>query len=184
MALDIRCERDKYLWIYNHSGSRSYGKRDHGFFAHDILLEMKPESLLDVGCGKGNFVEWANKQGISAVGLDFASGYGVMADILDMPFEDKRFDVVTAFDVLEHIKRENLDIALGEMNRVARRFWLLSIGYGPSSITTPDGRMALHEIATRDKEFWTPILSQYGTLTYKGKTRRGNEYIICNLCNK
>lgn len=177
----LQTELDKYLWIYNESGNRSYGKRNHGCFAYDIILEKNPETLLDVGCGKGILVEWAKKQGINACGLDFASGYGVQGDLLDMPFEDKSFDMVTAFDVLEHIRPEDLHIALNEMKRVAKFWWILSIGYGPSGINTPDGYVSLHPISTRDKDWWTPILSGYGTLFYQGKTRRGNPYIVVEI---
>jgi len=177
----ISCERDKYLWIYNESGSKSYGKTDHGYNAHQIVLDLEPGSLLDVGCGKGKFVEWAKGQGIRAVGLDFASGYGIDADILKMPLDDNSFDVVTAFDVLEHLRSEDLVDGLEEMYRVARRFWVLSIGYGPSRIKSPDGFIPLHPISTRDKSWWTPVLSDYGELRYEGQTRKGNSYIICIL---
>jgi len=177
----INCERDKYLWIYNESGTRSYGKRNHGYFAYDIILEMKPNTLLDVGCGKGLLVEWAKSQGIEAEGIDFASDYGVNGDVLDMPFSDNSFEMVTAFDLLEHLKPEDLEKGLNEMARVASSSWVLSIGYGPSGIMTPDGKMMLHPIATRDKEWWTPILSRYGELSYKGSTRRGNPYIVVEL---
>ena len=174
---EISCERDKYLWIYG-SGNRSYGKRNHGFNAYDIILSMNPKTLLDVGCGKGLLVEWAKKQGVEAIGLDFASGYGVQADLLNMPFEDNAFDIVTAFDVLEHLRPEDLTKGLDEISRVARKWMLFSIGYGPSKIKTPDGCMSLHPISTRDKSWWTPILSDYGEISYRGKTRRGNPYIL------
>lgn len=169
-------EREKYLKIYSNPLT-SYGKRNHGYFAYDLIKELNPKTLLDVGCGKGQFVEWAKTQGIDAVGIDFASGYGIEGDVLDMPFEDNSFDVLTAFDVLEHIKEENLDKALSEMKRVSP-IWVLSIGYGPSGINLPDGHLVLHEISTRDKEWWTPVLSKYGHLDYWGSTRRGNSYII------
>lgn len=178
---NIQTERDKYLWIYRESGSRSYGKRNHGGGAYNLILEMKPLTLLDVGCGKGLLVEWAKKQGIDAEGMDFASGYGVCGDILDMPFPDNSFEIVTAFDVLEHLRPEDLNRGLEEMSRVAIKKWIFSIGYGPSKVITPDGPMQLHPISTRDKNWWTPILSRYGELSYWGQTRRGNPYIIVEL---
>ena len=177
----INCERDKYLWIYSESGSRSYGKRNHGCNAYQIILDLEPKTLLDVGCGKGILVEWAKSNGIEAEGLDFASGYGVQANLLDMPFDDNSFDIVTAFDVLEHLKPEDLKRGLNEISRVAAKWMLFSIGYGPSKIKTPDGKMLLHPIATKDKSWWTPILSQYGELSYVGQTRKGNPYILCKV---
>lgn len=178
---EIKCERDKYLWIYGKSGSRSYGKRNHGYNAYSLVLDLAPKTLLDVGCGKGNFVEWAKVQGIKAEGMDFASNYGVQADLLDMPFEDRSFEMITAFDVLEHLRPETLKKGLDEMYRVASRWWVLSIGYGPSKIRTPEGYLQLHPIATRDKSWWLPVLSEYAEITHCGATRRGNPYLVCEL---
>lgn len=180
---DITCERDKYLWIYGESGSRSYGKRNHGRGAYDLILDANPASLLDVGCGKGHLVEWAKERGIVAVGLDFASGYGVQADLLNMPFEDNSFSIVTSFDVLEHIEPENLRQALNEMYRVAKFGWILSIGYGPSRIKTPDGFMQLHMITTKDKSWWAKIIAEYGDMYYAGNRPDGDrsQYIVCRL---
>ena len=178
---EISCERDKYLWIYGKNGSRSYGKRNHGQFAYSIVKEYAPKSLLDVGCGKGQFVEWAKNEGINAIGLDFASGYGIQADLLDMPFSDNSFDIVTAFDVLEHLLPETLEQGLSEMFRVARQWWVISIGYGQSKIKIPDGNMKLHPIATKDKNWWIPRLSKYAEIEKKGATREGSPYLICKL---
>jgi len=180
---DITCERDKYLWIYNESGNRSYGKRNHGRGAYDIILELRPETLLDVGCGKGDLVEWAKIKGIDSTGLDFASGYGVQADLLNIPFFDNTFDVVTAFDVLEHLRPEDLDKGLKELYRVAKYYWILSIGYGRSRIKTPDGMMQLHMITTKDKKWWFDKLNAYGDVSYRGNRLDGDEsqYIVCRL---
>lgn len=178
---EVICERDKYIWIYSKNGSHSYGKRNHGFGAYQLILDMKPNSLLDIGCGKGNFVEWANENGINAVGLDFASGYGIQADLLNMPFSNNFFEMITAFDVIEHLLPEELEQGLSEMFRVAERWWVISIGYGPSKIKTPDGKMSLHPISTKDKNWWIPRLSKYAEIDKKGATRRGNPYLVCKL---
>jgi len=180
---EINCERDKYLWIYSYPKT-SYGKTNHGRNAYPIIKRLAPATLLDVGCGKGQFVEWVNSQGIKAVGIDFASGYGIQADILDIPFGDNSFDIVTAFDVLEHLKPEDLEQGLFEMNRVARRFWLLSIGYGSSGKTMDDGTfLKLHPISTKNREWWTPHLEKYGELSYEGSVYRNPtaRYIVCKL---
>lgn len=176
----INKERKKYERIYA-TNPRRYGKRDHGRESHDIVLGLMPNTLLDVGCGKGRYVEWAKKAGIEAEGLDIASGYGINGDVCDMPFDDNSFDVVTAFDVLEHLREGDLHRGLLEMARVASNFWVLSIGYGPSRLKFPSEAIQLHPIAVKDPNWWIPHLSLYGKVEEKGTTRDGRPYLLVSL---
>jgi ubiquinone/menaquinone biosynthesis C-methylase UbiE len=72
--------------------------------------------LLDLGCGYGSFVREAVARGYWAVGLDAAEfelsesrsaapdeGRWVVGDGNRLPFEDDTFDVVTMWNVLEHV---------------------------------------------------------------------------------
>jgi 2-polyprenyl-3-methyl-5-hydroxy-6-metoxy-1,4-benzoquinol methylase len=70
-------------------------------------------SLLDIGCGAGSFLGLAKAAGYRVTGLEVnpqlaerarATGAEVVvADIASMAFEARRFDVVTAFDIIEHL---------------------------------------------------------------------------------
>jgi SAM-dependent methyltransferase len=84
--------------------------------------------FLDIGCGTGrNLAEFA--RGDTAVGVEFshaavelARGRGLdcrQGVAEKLPFEDGSFDVVTAFDVLEHLSDDRA--ALREARRVAAR---------------------------------------------------------------
>ena len=172
-------ERVKYEKIY--TDAKSYGKRDHGSESHDIVLNLKPKTLLDVGCGKGKYVEWAKSVGIKAEGLDFASGYGVQADVACMPFDDNSFEIITAFDVLEHFREEDLHRGLLEMARVASRFWLISIGYGPSRKNWHGEVLQLHPIATKDPDWWMPHLLLYGKIEKIGSDKKNYPYLLVTL---
>lgn len=70
--------------------------------------------LLDVGCGRGDFLSTALQIGFQAVGID-VSKVGIkdctwkMLPVLkgaveDLKFADGAFDVVTFYDVIEHVK--------------------------------------------------------------------------------
>lgn len=84
--------------------------------------------ILDVGCGRGEFLEaCAGRFGLS-IGLDSAraavemctqKGLAVVqADIVAMPFLDASFDGIRVKEVLEHLYYPNL--ALSEVRRVLR----------------------------------------------------------------
>lgn len=84
--------------------------------------------ILDVGCGTGGNLPWLKKFGL-VYGLDFSrsaldyaeqAGYCRLwqAGAEDMPLEDKQYDLVTALDVLEHVKNDS--VALSEMCRVLK----------------------------------------------------------------
>jgi len=108
-----------------------------------ILHGLGPESLLDIGSGRGAFLwplldafpalpitvaerDAARVAGITAVR---AGGWprltAMQADATALPFEDGAFDVATMLEVLEHIPDARR--ALGEAVRVARRSVVLSV---------------------------------------------------------
>lgn len=79
---------------------------------HDIAqFKKRGAKLLDVGCGMGQFVLYAKSQGYHVAAMDKAiplvkhlRGTGVRSftDLAQIP--NKEFDIVTAFDVIEHVK--------------------------------------------------------------------------------
>lgn len=85
------------------------------FLSH-ILKKKQKGTLLDVGCAYGYFIELANRYGFDAYGFD-ASHHAAMqarklvgADkvqegtVSDVVYKDKSFDVITLFDVFEHLQ--------------------------------------------------------------------------------
>lgn len=108
-----------------------------------ILRGIQPASLLDIGSGRGAFVwplldsfPWlpvtcvdvldcrvADMQAVQRGGIDQLRALN--ANATELPFADRTFDVVTALEVLEHIP--NMQRALAEVCRVARKFVILSV---------------------------------------------------------
>lgn len=96
-----------------------------------IKLFLNPRTVLDVGCGKGSLVLWLRRFGIETHGVDtsdYALGHAYApvkkylsrGDIFDLPFENDSFELVTTFDVLEHIREEDLPRTIKECQRVGR----------------------------------------------------------------
>ena len=170
-------EKDKYDWIYA-GGCPGYGGRNHGYNTYSLIEKVRPKTLLDVGCGKGYYVEWCKRHNIDAVGVDFASGYGVRADVCKLPFDTNSFEIVTAFDLLEHIPIEKLDTAISELKRVAQDLVIVSIGYGSSRIKTPDTSCELHCIKDKDEQWWFDKLSEFGIVSKYSKDFYNHPFFV------
>jgi ubiquinone/menaquinone biosynthesis C-methylase UbiE len=95
-------------------------------------LKNKKGKLLDVGCGAGDFIEAFSFYlpkldftgiDISKKAIDRAKSRKIKAKFLvseaeKIPFKDNFFDMVTCFDVLEHVKNPMLMVK--EMHRVLK----------------------------------------------------------------
>ncbi len=92
----------------------------------------KDGNLLDMGCAYGYFVNLASKNGFDACGMDI-SNYAIKKSRKIFPklkfvhfniekkthFRNGCFDVVTAFDVLEHCK--DIKRPLNEIKRIVKK---------------------------------------------------------------
>ncbi len=88
------------------------------------------ERVLDVGCSEGAAIEVLNQEKFKVVGIDiedqaleFCKKRGLQNQILkahidNLPFLSESFDIVTAFDVMEHLD-DDLK-ALCELKRVCK----------------------------------------------------------------
>lgn len=101
----------------------------------DEILKLKPKNLLEIGSGDGilkNYIK--NNTKIDYKNLDIAEDLDpdLIGSIENIPFPDNTFDVVCAFEVLEHLPFGKLNQCLSELNRVSKKDVLISIPhFGP-----------------------------------------------------
>lgn len=92
-----------------------FGRRIRAAIAADIRTRLSlPASVLDVGCGNGDFIRAAREYGFETQGIDvseaavrFCTETGLAArfgDFLKLEF-DTRFDAITMWDVVEHLRQ-------------------------------------------------------------------------------
>lgn len=131
---------------------------------------FKPESVLDLGCGRGCylyfwswFVSEYGKLGIEisewAVNNAFTTNI-IQGDITNEQFyirmQDK-WNLITAIDVLEHLDDKQLDKTLKNMSEYGKKF-LFSIPFeGDPNLLVDNTHKQFHE-----KQWWIDKIESYG----------------------
>lgn len=165
-------EVEKYRGIYGDPRFARYGHTNHGAAAMPILEREPPTSILDIGCGWNEFAREWQARGLRAVGVDFACpGADLIGDLVEgLPYAEREWDLATAFDMLEHLRPEQIDAALREMARVSTRF-LVSICYRDSS-NRWQGE-TLHP-CVRNEAWWIAALRRAGA----AEIRKEGRYLL------
>ena len=143
---------------------------------------FKPETMLDVGAGRGTVVAYGRDAGINAFGFDWSkwavSDEGRFARCKpewlkchdatkSWPYAESSFNLVTALDLFEHIYGEDLNFVVSEMFRVARKWIFLEIatvdgvkekGYilkkGEPIPIAEDGRTWAGHVTVATEDWW------------------------------
>ena len=176
-----KLEQEKYLKLFAQEG---YGSFNHGKPAMPFIAERFNESqddwedvsfwknLLDVGCGSGAFCLQNEKYPYEEIiGMDFASipeegvEYSkqlkfIRGDALDIPYPDNYFELITSFDVLEHLLPEDVGFALNELKRVCSGEMLLKPAYRESHAKGVEGE-DLHP-TVKPESWWIEMIEKTG----------------------
>lgn len=101
----------------------------------DEVIRLAPQNVLEIGVGHGVFRDYIKSNtGIvyTSVDVDVDTHPDVVGSVVALPFKDGSFDVVCAFEILEHLPFEQFEKALTELHRVSRRVVALSLPhFGP-----------------------------------------------------
>ena len=98
----------------------------------NVIENLNPELLLDIGCAKGFLVSIFKKKGIEVHGVDI-SEYAINESAEDikpylskvdlnfdkLPFEDSSFDTIICMGTLEYVKDQ--DFLINEIKRVLKK---------------------------------------------------------------
>lgn len=94
------------------------------------MNELSSPLILDVGCGTGDITELLNNYGrtigmdSSAIALDFCRKRGLKylshGSIMNLPYKDRSFNLLTSFDALSHSSITDPRVALDEFKRVLK----------------------------------------------------------------
>ena len=108
------------------------------------IKDLKTDTILDYGCGKGHLKLALSKYGMTCAEYD----PGIPGkDAMPEPA-----DLVAALDVMEHVEPECLSAVLSHIGLLARKGALLAIALYPSGTVMPDGRNA--HLIVEEPEWW------------------------------
>lgn len=147
--------------------------------------KTKQCKVLDVGCGRGQFVTYLRDIGVEACGFDYSNwavtnryprcqnGWIIQQDATTTwPYRHSSFDLVLALDLFEHIYLDDIDKVTKEMYRVTKKWIFLQIatvdrgsgngGYilkkGESVPVELEGMAVAGHVTVQIKEFWVDKL--------------------------
>lgn len=154
-------ELSKYAMAYK---EEDYGMSKERYDGISQLLADIPRShryrYLDVSTGRGETMQLAHEHGFKDVwGTEtvdeLIKDHMIKGILPNLEFSDKSFDVVSLFEVIEHLVPEDVPLALGELTRLAIHHILISAAVYDCYI----GGVNLHPSA-RSVEKWQELFEK------------------------
>lgn len=162
----------------------NYGD-DPGFLTIAALMRtLLPagSKVLEEACAKGYFIKHARSLALDACGFDIseyaiskavseAASHVLVADALNVPWDDDVFDAVVSWEFLEHLTVETIGDALREIERVGKpgALTIHRIGIIRTDGRFPEGEDHDHtHTLMRDDEWWRMILHMRGWTRLSG----------------
>ena len=100
------------------------------------VAETGAKRVLEVGCGNKTFYTLMKNKDVDIISIDVNKSLepDIVGDVRKMPFKNEEFDVVTAFQVLEHLPFREFEKALKELKRVSKNKVIISLPYSSMNI--------------------------------------------------
>jgi len=124
-------------------GKRSKIPKHLGMF----IEKIKPKTILDFGCGKGNLVTRLREDYPDII----VEGYDPGNPKYDNSIDDKKFDLIISTDVLEHIEPNFIDETLKYLSDRSNYVFHL-IACSPAKHRLSDGRNA--HLIIKEDQWW------------------------------
>jgi len=165
-----KAEHRKYRHTYARQPNYKMGSKRMSDAVRDLTAIPSRGTYVDVSCGRGEMLDHARKMGFTvSVGTEIVRElidnkrvfYG---EVHQLPFRNKYADVVTMFDVIEHLLPGDDELACKELARIASKHVLLTANNRPSFSKAGDD---LH-VNKRAYEEWDELFRSWfpGSVTW------------------
>ena len=142
-------------------------------------MDKMAKTILDVGCGDGSFIALLNKdKKFEVIGIDAYKPYlakakktGVykkliLGDVRKLPFKEKSFDIVLCSQVIEHLKKEEGEELIRDLEKTAKRQVIVATTVGFFPYEPFEGKdenpLQVHQSGWEPKEFEKRGYKVYG----------------------
>jgi hypothetical protein len=128
-----------------------------------IVEVLKPESVIDVGCGIGDYVDGFQKLGITSAGIEGSDNFkkfqvpGTLVFQNDLRRAIKvpnnmRFDLAMSFEVAEHIEPEYSDIYTLNLTELSDQVLITA---------APPGQKGHYHVNCQPPEYWVEKFDRF-----------------------
>ena len=95
----------------------------------DAVTQLDQKKILEVGVGNGTVSDYLKKHGFEVTTGDINPRLKPdrVVDVAALPFKDHSYDLVLCCEVLEHLPFAKVKKAFKEMNRVTKKYAVISI---------------------------------------------------------
>lgn len=192
-------------WRRRDSGERSFAAMARPAVIHAALARYRfavplctGKRVLDIGCGTGSGLRLIADTARFAAGVDYSSETltslalsfrqwricAVAGDALTLPFQAGSFDVVTAFEVIEHLHDPTL--LLGEMKRVLTPGGMAILSTPNRPVYSPRGTWLDYHVREYDTVELEALLALFFTeVTLRGQAQRTRDALLdCSPLNR
>jgi len=158
------------------------------------IIQLNPKNILEIGKGNGFVSDYFKKRNFKVKTLDIDKELkpDKIGSVLDIPFDNNSFSLIACFELLEHIPYKKIPTALKEIQRVTKKYVVISIpdintvlgvylnipkiGIIKKLIPLPFIKKGKHKFD--GEHYWETGAKNYKLKDFKNKLKKANLTII------